>query len=78
MLPHLIVKKQEAWLLLELRLLKAEGKKGASEWVHANRWHERVRMRKRCYTPGQVADFERLHREIQDLHSGRSACTGSH
>ncbi len=70
LLPHLIVKQTEAWLLLELRGLKEEGKAGATEWTHANRWHEQVKMRKRCYTPSQVAGFERLYREIQDQHSG--------
>ncbi len=70
LLPHLIVKKREAWLLLELRRLKEEGKKGASQWVHANRWHEHVKMRKLHYTAGQVAVFERIYHQVQDLHAG--------
>ena len=71
--PYLVVKKHEAELLLELRELKAQGKKGITEWVHANRWHPFVTMRKRCYTQDQVAEFERIHREVQALHSGGSA-----
>lgn len=71
LLPFLQVKKSEAWLLLQLRWLKEQGKKGVSEWVHANRWHDRVRMRKRFYAPCQVAAFERIYHDIQDLHSGR-------
>ena len=71
--PYLVVKKHEAELLLELRQLKAQGKKGITEWVHANRWHPSVTMRKRCYTQDQVAEFERIHLEVQALHSGRSA-----
>ena len=71
--PYLVVKKHEAELLLELRQLKGQGKKGITEWVHANRWHPAVTMRKRCYTREQVAEFERIHREVQALHSGGSA-----
>ncbi|SRR6266571_3749977 len=70
LLPFVVVKSAEAHLLLELRLLKAEGKKGLTEWVHANRWHESVKMRKRCYTTEQIAEFERIHRTVQALHSG--------
>src|SRR2546422_3741445 len=50
LLPYLVVKKTEALHLLQLRRLKAEGKQGVTEWVHANRWRDSVRMRKRCYT----------------------------
>jgi len=70
LIPYLVVKQAEAYLLLDLRRLKAEGKKGLTEWVHANRWREFARMRKRCYTTGQVAEFERIHRAVQALHSG--------
>lgn len=70
LLPYLIVKRAEAYLLLDLRRLKAEGKKGMTEWVHPNRWRDSVRMRKRCYTPDQVAQFDRIHRAVQDLHAG--------
>ncbi len=77
LLPYLVVKTREAWLLLELRRLKAEGKKGVSEWVHANRWRKRVTMRKRYHTPGQVTEFERICRQVHDLHSGRNTGTAS-
>ena len=70
LLPHLIVKQREAWLLLELRRLKEAGKKGLSKWVHANRWHDHVHMRKRHYTSRQVAAFERIYHQVQDLHAG--------
>src|SRR3989449_6720542 len=50
LLPYLVVEKTEALHLLQLRRLKAEGKQGVTEWVHANRWRDSVRMRKRCYT----------------------------
>jgi hypothetical protein len=76
-LPFLVVKQTEAWLLLELRGLKERGKGGLTEWVHANRWHDQVQMRKRCYTTDQVASFERIHRAIQELHSGGIAKTSS-
>jgi len=70
LLPHLVVKRAEAYLLLDLRRLKAEGKKGMTEWEHPNRWRASVRMRKRCYTTDQVAQFERIHRAVQALHAG--------
>ncbi len=72
LLPYLLVKRQEAYLLLDLRRLKAEGKKGITEWVHPNRWHRAVKMRKRCYTPEQVAEFERIKGLVEALHSGVS------
>jgi hypothetical protein len=71
LLPYLVNKKGEAWLLLELRRLKEKGKEGTSEWVHANRWRDQVKMRKRHYTSAQVASFERLYDELRYLHSGR-------
>jgi hypothetical protein len=72
--PYLVVKLAEANLLLDLRRLKAEGKQGETEWVHANRWRDSVKMRKRCYTAEQVAAFERIHRAVQALHSaGRNS-----
>jgi hypothetical protein len=67
--PYLIVKQAEASLLLELRHLKAQGKQGMTVWVHPNRWRDAVRMRKRCYTPAQVAGFERIYRAVRALHS---------
>ena len=76
LLPHLVVKKTEARFLLELRRLKEEGKKGTTEWVHSNRWHDRVTMRKRCYTDDQVIAFERIHRAVQCLHSGTTLDLG--
>ena len=66
---HVIVKLAEANLLPDLRHLKAEGKHGETEWVHANRWRDSVKMRKRCYTSEQVAAFERIYRAVQALHS---------
>src|SRR5881628_686560 len=66
---YVIVKLAEANLLLDLRRLKAEGKHGETEWVHANRWRDSVKMRKRCYTSEQVAAFERIYRAVQALHS---------
>ena len=71
LLPYLAFLKQaEAYILLDLRRLKAEGKKGVTEWVHRNRWRDAVKMRKRCYTPDQNAAFERLHRAVKALHAG--------
>src|SRR3989475_9248987 len=69
LLPYLVVKKTEALHLLQLRRLKAEGKQGVTEWVHANRWRDSVRMRKRCYTTSQVAAFERIRQAVLALHS---------
>ena len=77
LIPYLAVKEREAYLLLELRRLKAQGKKGMTEWEHPNRWRDSVRMRKRCYTPEQVARFERIHRTLQALHSAGSDLFGS-
>ncbi len=75
LLPHLVVKRAEALLLLDLLRLKAEGKKGVTEWEHANRWRDSVRMPKRCYTAEQVAEFERVLRAVQLIHSGTSPPT---
>lgn len=69
LLPYLVVKQTEAWLLLQLRGLKANGKKGVTEWVHANRWHDRVNMTKRCYSSDEVASFERIDQMLQTIHS---------
>ena len=69
LLPFLVVKKTEALHLLELRRLKALGKNGLTEWVHANRWRADVRMRKRCYSAEQNAEFERIFHKVQQLHS---------
>src|SRR2546422_597490 len=69
LLPYLVVKKTEALHLLQLRRLKAQGKQGVTEWVHANRWRDSVRMRKRCYTSSQVAAFERIRQAVLALHS---------
>lgn len=76
LLPFLIVKRREAELLLRLRTLKGLGKKGFTEWIHPNRWRRAVRMRKQCYTPDQVAEFESLHRAVQALHSGGQTLDG--
>ncbi len=70
LLPYLVIKAPQARLLLQLRELKAKGKLGTTEWVHPNRWHRQVKMRKRCYTPEQVQKFERLHITLKALHSG--------
>lgn len=72
LLPHLIVKLPEAYLLLELRRLKAQGKKGLTRWEHPNRWRDSVKMQKRCYTSDQNAEFERIHRAVQAMHAGGS------
>src|SRR5256885_14202516 len=69
LLPYLVVKKTEALHLLQLRRLKAEGKQGVTEWVHANRWRDSARMRKRCYTTSQVAAFERHRQAVLALPS---------
>jgi len=69
LLPHLRVKWMEACLLLELRQLKAQGKKGLTHWVHRTRWQRPIKMRKRCYTPEQVAEFERIRQAVPALHS---------
>ncbi len=69
--PKVLEKRAEAYLQLDLRRLKAEDKRGMTEWRHANRWRDSVRMRKRCYAPDQVAKFEQIHRAVQALHSNR-------
>lgn len=69
LLGYLVVKKTEALHLLELRCLKAKGKHGLTEWVHANRWRAGVRMRKRCYSAEQIAEFERIFFRVQRIHS---------
>ena len=73
LLPHLVVKNAEAGFLLERRRLAEEGQRGTRGWVHPNRWHERVTMKKRCYTQGPVASFERTFRAGHEIHSGTSA-----
>jgi hypothetical protein len=73
LLPYLVVKHAQALLLLELRRLKARGKKWTTLWKHPNRWRYSVTMRKRCYTSEQVAEFERIFRKVRSLHSGEPA-----
>jgi hypothetical protein len=68
-LPFLVVKQAEALLLLDLRRLKAQGKRGLTEWKHANRWRDSVKMRKRCYTAEQVVKFERIFQKVHHIHS---------
>jgi hypothetical protein len=68
LLPYLVVK-TEALHLLELRRLKAQGKHGLTEWVHPNRWRISVRMRKRCYSAEQNAEFDRIFLKVQHLHA---------
>ncbi len=70
LLPYLRVKGIEAQLLLELRGLKAHGKGGLTSWTHRTRWQRPIPMQKRCYSDAQVAQFERIHRMVQRLHSG--------
>jgi len=77
LLPYMVVKKREGELLLELRRQKAQGKQGLTEWVHRNRWQRPIRMRKRCYTPEQVAEFERIRKQVNSLHSGAAAKVAS-
>ncbi|MGQ0798302.1 MAG: hypothetical protein ACT4OI_10650, partial [Methanobacteriota archaeon] len=70
LLPYLVVKRAEAYLLLDLRRLKGQGKKGLTVWRHANRWRDSVAMRKRCYTPEQLEEFDRTHRAVRTLRAG--------
>ncbi len=76
LLPYLVVKTREAYLLLELRRLKAQGKKGLTYWKHRVWRHGAHLMRKRCYTPEQVAQFEHLYWELRALHSGEPTGSG--
>jgi len=76
LLPYLRVKPREAQMLLELRGLKVRGKKGFTMWTHRTRWQRPLQMRKRCYTPDQNAEFERIHRAVQALHAGGSGRPG--
>ncbi len=78
LLPFLVVKEAEALLLLELRRLKAQGKKGLTVWKHANRWRDSVKMRKRCYTAEQLVKFERIFQTLQTMHSHGWVGTGDH
>jgi hypothetical protein len=69
LIPHLRVKWIDACLLLELRDLKSRQKEDLTSWVHANRWHARVEMRKRSYSSRQVAEFERVRQTLLALHA---------
>ncbi|MFQ5947051.1 MAG: hypothetical protein ACE5NC_12530 [Anaerolineae bacterium] len=69
LLSHLVIKAPQARLLLQLRELKARGKLGITEWTHRTRWQRPVKMRKRCYSPEQVRDFDRLYRIVKALHA---------
>lgn len=75
LLPFLVNKAPEARILLRVRELKAQGKLGLTEWVHANRWRPHVKMRKRCYTPEQVAELDTLYQTLKALHAGRTPFT---
>jgi hypothetical protein len=77
LLPYLRVKHREAQLLLELRALKTRGKDGITIWTHRTRGPRAIPMRKRCFTPEQNAEFERIFRAVQLLHRGVPAETGS-
>lgn len=70
LLPHLRVKWTEAILLLQLRALKAQGKKGVTVWTHRTRWQRPIQLTKLCYTSNQIAEFERIRRDVQALHRG--------
>ncbi|MFQ5553254.1 MAG: hypothetical protein ACE5EW_06010 [Thermoplasmata archaeon] len=69
LLPHLVIKTPQARLLLQMRQLKAKGKLGTTEWVHKTRWQRPIKMRKRCYSPEQVREFDRLYRIVKALHN---------
>lgn len=73
LLPHLRVKWVDACLLLELRCMKSRGKEDLTTWIHANRWHEQVKMRKRSYSLRQVVEFERIRKSLQALHTGSTS-----
>lgn len=72
LIPYLTVKRREAGLLLELRRLKAMGKKGRTVWIHKARGPRHVPMPKQCYTLEQIAEFERIRLEVHGLHRGSS------
>ncbi len=64
LLPHLRVKWVEACLLLELRALKSKPKEELISWIHPNRWHPEVEMRKRSYSARQVSEFEKVRQTL--------------
>ncbi len=69
-LTCLLVKKQEASLLLELRELKSRPKLGLTYPIHPTRWGHSQVMPKRCYSPDQVASMEALRLQLIALHRG--------
>lgn len=73
LLPYLRVKWVEACLLLELRHMKSLGMEDLTEWEHLTRWKHYARMRKRSYSAGQVAEFERVRQELLGIHRNGAA-----
>lgn len=77
LIPYLRVKWIDACFLLELRELKSKPKQDLTSWVHANRWHVRVEMRKRSYSSRQVEEFERVRQTLIALHAADSRGSSS-
>jgi hypothetical protein len=69
LLPYLVIKAPQARLLLQLRERKARGKLGFTEWTHKTRGPRPIKMRKRCYSPEQVREFDRLYQIVKALHA---------
>ena len=69
LLPYLVIKAPQARLLLQLRERKARGKLGITEWTHKTRWGRPLKMRKRCYSPEQVREFDQLYQIVKALHA---------
>ena len=70
LIPHLPVKWIDAYLLMALRHLTSRPKENLTSWVHANRWHPQVEMRKRSYSSNQINQFERIRCARMALHVG--------
>ncbi len=77
LLPYLRVKWRDALLLLELRVLKSARKEELTTWIHGNRWHSELKMRKRSYSSRQVAEFEQVRMTLIELHRQAVDCTST-
>ncbi len=77
LLPFLRLKWVDACLLLQLRHLKSLGKDDLTMWHHRNRWQRVIPMRKRSYSAGQVAQFERTRQTPLGVHHSKALRTAT-
>lgn len=71
LIPFLIVKKDRAEILLELRMLKSHGRLGIATTIKTNRWKKTMKSLLRVYSTEQRKSFEELYVLIRNLNDTR-------